>query len=262
VIVALACSVAVPSLAVPWTAWAQAPKPTPAQAPRDPNTLPRMRAPGGQPQLMDRRWDPDFAASFSSARRLALTFQPVFASFRLPFRGRPVEPYRGGGGALELDVHIWQPFWLRFSGAYTAHPMPAEFSTADDGEITQTAMEGTLHAGSVGVGAVYGLDLGRVLPMLEVGLGGLWIRAPGEDQGGQRGGACLDNGICDVGLVCTVDNLCAQESLVQVHAGIDVDIMLGHHWAVGLGLRYFALLTEPSVFPVYLHARARLGVRF
>ncbi|MEZ4453609.1 MAG: hypothetical protein R3B09_29410, partial [Nannocystaceae bacterium] len=63
------------------------------------------------------------------------------------------------------------------------------------------------------------------------------------------------------GLAC-VAGTCQVSMVPEVHAGLSVDIQLGRRWAVGLALRYFALLFKPQVYPVYLLGAFRLTARF
>lgn len=225
-----------------------------------------MRPPGGQPRPEGMRWDPQLSSGpFGERRRMQLTLMPVFAALRLDRIGRPSgarHPIRGGGTGLELDVELLRPLGVRLVGTYTAHPVDDEHTRDDAGDPVQTAAGGLIHVGNVGASATYTLDLGRIVPLLDLGLGVLWLRSPEAVVRGQRGATCQSGGICEAGLVCAADNVCEAAPVLELHGGISVDVLLGTRWAVGVGLRYFALLSEPSVFPVYLQATARAGVRF
>lgn len=232
------------------------------EPPRDPNELPFMDPPYGQLRLDDQqRFASDFRGRFHRRRRVQLTVQPLFASVRTRLIGRAPAPMRGGGAGLDLDVHVWRPFWLRASASYSAHPLKRELSVDDD-EVTETARRGLLHAAQAGVAAVYALDIGRVIPLVELGVGALWFRTPDGVQAGQFGGECMQGGVCDAGLVCASNNTCQQGTLFELHAGIAVDVKVTEHFTLGAGLRYFAFLSDPAVFPVYLQASARLGIWF
>ncbi len=186
----------------------------------------------------------------------------LYSAYRLAFLGRPSAPIRGGGVAVDLDIHLVTPVWLRVSGSYTGHPVQKEYAVAEDDSITLTANAGAIHTADVGGGVVFAMDLGRVIPMLEAGAGVMIVNTPAAAQDGQRGAACLDGGGCDVGLFCGADNVCRQGVVPEVHAGAALEILLKDRWTLGASIRYYALLLAPTVFPIYLQAGIRLGVRF
>ena len=237
----------------------------PRPAPRDPDELPPLRPPGGQPRPDSLRWNPKGTDPFGERRRFQLTAMPIFAAMRLDRVGRPSgarNPIRGGGAGLELDVALVRPLWFRVIGSYTAHPVDDEFTRNDAGESIQTASAGLIQVGNVGASAVYALDLGRFVPLIDLGLGVMWLRSPESVVRGQQGNQCRPSGVCEAGLVCNADNICQATPVFELHGGIALDVLVGERWTVGFALRYFALLSEPSVFPVYLQAALRAGVRF
>ncbi len=254
--VALACAVA------PTDVWARGPATPPR--PVDPEVAtPHMRAPGGQPADDRRRWDGNWADHASSRRRVALSLTPLFASYRMAFLGRPLRPIRGGGIGTDLDVEIVSPVSLRLSASYTGHRVEDEYDNPDDDAPTLIARRGTLHTLDLGGAVVFAMDIGRARPILEAGLGGTIIRPPRSAMDGQRGGVCLAGGGCDVGLVCaTQENMCRQGVVPRVHAGAGIEVRLNDRWGVAAMVRYFALLSAPSVFPVYLQTGIRVSVRF
>lgn len=224
---------------------------------------PYMRAPGGQPQEDRRRWDGKWATDASSRRRVVLGLSGLFASYRLGFLGRPSKPLRGAGIGTDLDIEIYSPVGIRVSASYTAHRLRDEFDDPEDEPPTLSAREGTLHTVDFGGAVVFAMDIGRARPVLEAGLGAALIRTPVAAIDGQRGGACLSGGGCDVGLVCVAaENVCRQGITPRAHAGAAIEIAVGDRWTIAAMIRYFALLSAPSVFPVYLQAGARVGVRF
>jgi hypothetical protein len=236
---------------------------SPARAADPDARTPRMRAGHGQPQPQSQRWDPPTVSGRDRHRRLQLTLLPIYAALRVPLFGRPQMPVRGGGVQLEGDVLLIDPVWLRLSVAHTVHPVADEYGRDADERIAQTAARGNFQATTAGLGLVYGLDLGRVLPLVEVGAGAMWLRGPEAIADGQQGAACRNDGTCDAGLTCNVAaNVCEGGTIPQVHGGVGIDVMLADHWSVGASFRYFALLTAPQAFPIYLTAGARLGVRF
>lgn len=238
---------------------------TPPKRPVDPDAVtPQLAAPGGQPKDDRRRWGNDWSGAGASSRhRVALSLTPMFASYRLAFLGRPSRPIRGGGIGTDLDVELVSPVGIRLSASYTGHRVGNEYDHPDKGPPTLAARAGTLHTVDFGGAVVFAMDIGRVRPVLEAGLGGTIIRMPNAAVDGQRGGACLANGGCDVGLVCATDqNVCRQGVIPRAHAGAAIEVLLGRRWSIAAMIRYFALLTAPTVFPVYLQTGLRLSVRF
>lgn len=254
---ALALALLGPLHAVPVAAEEPAPP-----RPRDPDTAPRMRAPAGQPQTDDRRRDLPLATGASSRRRIALAISPLFASYRLGFIGRPNAPIRGGGVGLDVDVLLVQPVSLRVSASYTGHRVQDVYAREGDAAPMLTARGGTIHSTDFGAAVVFTMDTGRVRPLLEAGIGVTLLRSPTGVQDGQLGGKCLSGGGCDVGLACAGDEICRQGVVPRLHAGAGIEVLLGDRWSLGATIRYYALLLAPTVFPVYLQAGLRLGVRF
>ncbi|MBL4686161.1 MAG: hypothetical protein JKY37_16325 [Nannocystaceae bacterium] len=230
----------------------------------DPNDAPPMRAPHGQPQHDQAIWRAPLTDRSGRRRRVALTLQPAFAAWRLAFIGRPTRPIRGLGVIADLDVQVWRTLWLRVSASHTVHPLEAAYTRDEenDDEIVKTAASGMLQSTGVALGAAYAFDLGRVLPLIEAGVGGFRLSTPTAVQDGQRGGECLSDGTCDAGLRRGASATCQIGVLPELHAGLGVDVLLAQHWSVGAGLRYYALLSAPGVFPIYLTGTARLGVRW
>lgn len=237
--------------------------PAPARgAPRDPNELPFMPAPYGQPRRASRRVLAFDDGIHRSPARFTLHLEPAFASLRAPLLGRPAEPHWGGGSAVGLDVGLLGAFGLRFSGSYTGHPLSARTSREDGQSPRPTAPAGTLHVAQAGIGLLYLLDIGRVRPVLELGLGTLFFVAPEGVQAGQRDQACLADGRCDLGLRCDPDRVCRVEPAFELHGSFAVDVAVHRRVSVGAGLRYFAFVTAPAEYPIYLLATGRLGIRF
>lgn len=244
----------------------------PPEPPRDPNDLAFMRAPNNQPQQQPPRTSPDLRRGYSSVRRFAITAAPLFASFRLPFAGRPdSQPSaagrpagrtHGAGLGLELDVQLIRWMWLRAQGSYSVHPVGEGRVLDKDMKTVVTAADGTIRALGFGVGPVLALDLGRFLTLVEGGVGGLRVAPPGGVQEGQLGQACTDAGACDVGLRCGAGNKCVQGLIPELYFGAAIDLLVRRHLSFGAQFRYYALLTAPGKFPVYLIGGVRVAVRF
>ena len=266
-----------PAAPSPSPAPSQPPGPTaseeiPPEPPRDPNDLAFMRAPNNQPQPLRPRTSPDLRRGYSSVRRFAFTAAPLFASFRLPFLGRPdSQPTaagrpngrtHGAGLGLELDVQLLRWMWLRAQGSYSVHPVGEGRALDKDMKTVITAADGTIRALGFGAGPVVALDLGRFLTLVEGGVGGLRIAPPGGVQTGQLGKACTDEGACDVGLRCSADNQCQQGLIPELYFGAAVDLLVRRHLSFGAQFRYYALLSAPGKFPVYLVGGLRVAIRF
>ncbi|MBC8073360.1 MAG: hypothetical protein IAG13_33885, partial [Deltaproteobacteria bacterium] len=211
----------------------------------------------------DRRKDGPWSTGASSRRRLAFAIAPMFATYRMALIGRTTAPIRGGGIGADFDVLVYQPVSVRVSAAYTAHRLQDAYTREGDDAPKLSAKGGTLHTIDFGGAVVFAMDLGRARPLLEAGIGAMIVRAPDAVQDGQRGGACLEGGGCDVGLSCaSEENICRQSAIPRLHAGAGIEVFLSDRWSIGASIRYYALLTAPTVFPVYLQAALRLGVRF
>ncbi len=236
--------------------------PARADTPRDPNDLPPLPAPDGQPAPDSLRRDVDHTTNASSRRRIWMTAAPVYASFRVPFLGRPNVPVRGGGVAVSLQVPVWRPFGVRLIGSHTVHIAYDEFVRDDDDALVQTAGRGMFQGSHVGLSATYTMDLGRVIPSLDAGVGAMWIRSPDAIQDGQLGAACRPEGVCDTGLFCSAENVCEVGITPFVHGGFTVDVLIRDHFSVGGELRYYAFLSMPTNYPMYLVAALRAGIRF
>ncbi len=230
-----------------------------------------MRAPNNQPQPVKLRTSPDVRRGYSSVRRLAITVAPLFASFRMPFVGRPdTQPVAAGRAAgrthgvglgLELDVQILRWLWLRAQGSYSVHPVGEARALDADMKTVITAGAGNIRAFGFGAGPVLALDLGRFIPLIEGGLGGLRVAPPAGLIKGQLGQAC-DASQCDAGLTCGAGNVCRQSVIAELYFGGAVDVLARKHLSFGAQFRYYALLTAPGKFPVYLVGGVRVSVRF
>lgn len=238
------------------------PSPSACSPSHDPNERPPLPPPNGQPAPDSLRRDVDHTTAASDRQRVMLTLSPVYASFRLPFFGRPSVPVRGGGVAVAAQVAVFRGFGARLTASHTVHAAYDEYARDDDDNLVQTAARGMIQGTHAGLSATYTMDLGRVLTTLDAGAGGMWIRSPDAVQDGQLGGSCRSEGVCDTGLACGADNVCRVATTPQIHGGFSVDVLLGDRFSVGGELRYFALITAPTSYPVYLVAALRAGLRF
>lgn len=238
----------------------------------DPNDAPFMPPPNGQLRTVSAGKPDPMTRGYSNRRRVQLTLLPAYAALRLPFLGRPgsscaggldCSPIRGVGASFELDVRLVRWLWLRAGVAHTVHPVEDNyFEDEEEGTVEQVARGGVINATSFGLSGVYPIDLGRVLPLLDFGAGAMIIDTPDAAITGQMGGACREDGLCDTGLTCTADQVCRPTLIPQAHVGVGIDVLLGQHWSAGIQVRYYAMLSQISVFPTYLVGALRLAARF
>ncbi|WP_181198326.1 hypothetical protein [Enhygromyxa salina] len=234
-----------------------------APTPRDPDDAPFMPAPHNQLGQWSAGRERPLTRGFDDDHWVQLTAAPTYAALHVPFIGRGSTPLRGGGATLELDLRVLRWLFVRVYGGHTLHPVFEETTyDEDEGEVVLLANEGVVHATNTGAALVYALDIGRFVPRVDVGAGLLFVRSPPAAQPGQWGAECRQGGVCDLGLSCNAEEICRPTPFPEVHAGIGLDILLGQRWAVGLSVRYYALLQALSQLPVYLHGSARLSVRF
>jgi hypothetical protein len=234
------------------------------EPPRDPEDAPFMSPPNNQLGQWSAGRERPLTRGFDDDHHLQLTAVPTYAAMRVPFIGRADQPVlRGGGIGLELDVRLLRWLFVRVYASHTVHPV-FEQTTFDeeDSEVVLLANGGLIQATNTGASVVYALDIGRFVPRVDVGAGLLFVRSPAGAQPGQWGEACREGGVCDLGLSCDGEDLCRPSPFPEVHAGVGVDILLGRRWAVGLSLRYYALVQAIADLPVYVHGNVRLSVRF
>ena len=244
---------------------APAPSPDPfaEPAPRDPDDTGFMPAPNNQLGTWSAARTRPLTRGFDDDHWVTLGVVPTYAAIHVPFIGRGDGPYRGGGIAVELDVRLgvrW--LFLRAFASHTVHPVFSTATLDDDGVPVDLARGGALQATNPGASLVYALDLGRFVPRVDVGGGMLFVRSPDAIQAGQWGGECRDGGVCDLGLSCSADLVCRPAAFPEFHAGIGLDVLLGRRWAVGVAVRYYALIAAISELPIYLHGSVRLLARF
>lgn len=208
----------------------------------DPNDAPRMPSPR-------QGWGPQRGAKTVRAdeipnrrRRISLQVVPLYAALKTPLFGRPLETHHGVGAGLELDVKLVRWLFLRAMAATSAHRLREATVETPDGRQALTARAGTFLATTTGMSAVYPLDLGRVLTMIDVGGGLLWTQGPEGVLDGQQGQPCIDGGRCDFGLSCTPSNVCQPTPTGQFNVGFSVDVLMGAHWSLGGQFRYYGLL--------------------
>lgn len=228
--------------------------------PRDPNEEPYLEAPAGQRSQAP---EPRLKRPYSPRKRFQITVLPVYAAFNLDFIGRPRETIRGFGAGLEVDLQLFDFLWIRAQGSHTVHPVEDQFVQEDEGEPSiPVARAGMITGSNAGLSLVYAMDLGRFVPLIDAGLGVLFITTPEAIQDGQMGGACRSDGSCDMGLTCGSDDVCRMGVVLEAHLGLGFDVLIRERLSLGAQVRYHALLRDPAVFPIYLTAALRLALRF
>jgi hypothetical protein len=231
--------------------------------PRDPDDTPFMPAPNNQLGTWSTGRTRPLTRGFDDDHRIMLSAVPTYASIRVAFIGRNPGPLRGGGMAVEADVRVVRWLFVRVFGSHTVHPVFDEQGIkSDTNEVVQLANRGLVQTTNTGASIVYALDIGRFVPRVDVGVGLLWARSPAAVQAGQWGGQCRQGSVCDLGLSCSVENVCRPTAHPELHAGVGFDVLIGQHWAVGVAVRYYALFQAISAFPIYLHGSLRLSARF
>lgn len=231
--------------------------------PRDPDDTPFMDAPHNQLGQWSVGRSRPLTRGFDDDHWVTLSAVPTYAAIHVPLIGRGPGPFRGGGIALELDVRVVRWLFIRVFGSHTIHPVFEETSfDPDENQVSRLANGGLIHATNSGASLVYALDIGRFVPRVDVGAGLLFVRTPAAAQPGQWGAECRQGGVCDLGLACSSQDICRPTPAPEFHAGIGLDVLLGHRWAVGISLRYYALLSAISDLPIYVHGSLRLSARF
>lgn len=221
-----------------------------------------LPTPAGQPRPTEARRLRFDEGIHEHPGRFRLSVELLYAAFRAPFIGRPASALSHGGGVSVMgDVALPWSLGIRVRGAYSAHRLPSVYATVD-GQPVERAAGGRLDNTELSASLLYALDLGRVLPGLELGAGILWIHGPPGVQAGQRDQACLPDRSCEIGLRCHADDRCRGTPTAMVHGGATVDALLHPRVSLGIGFRYFALLSSPGTFPVYLQASFRTSVHF
>jgi hypothetical protein len=231
--------------------------------PRDPDAAPFSRPPNNQLGQWSTDRQAPLTRGFDDDHHAQLSLIPTYAALHVPFIGRGSTPLRGGGMALELDVRLLRWLFIRVRGSHTLHPVFEETSFDEDsGETSLRANAGLVQTTDTAVAIVYALDIGRFVPRVDIGAGLLFVRSPVAAQPGQWGAACREGNVCDLGLRCSSEAVCRAAPSPEVHAGIGLDVLLGRRWALGVAVRYYALLQALSNLPIYLHGSVRLSVRF
>lgn len=239
------------------------------EAPQEPNDREFLPAPRGQLE----RWnalDGKVAPRHDTRRRVQVTLAPAYATLNfetLPW-GRRLHGYGVGG---EIDLRLVRGLWLRTLATYSTHPVRALLQVDEAEESVEVlAPGGQLRTYGAGAAFAYALDIGRVMPVVELGVGGLWMQSPAHATPGALGGQCRevepesDQFPCDTDLRCSAGGQCEQQPKLEVIAGIGVDVAVLHYMSWGLHVRYY-ISTDPASgfqFPTHLSLSLRASLRF
>ncbi len=166
------------------------------------------------------------AAARAEQRELAIGLQPVYGLTYIDQRTPS-----GGGGLLHISYAITDAVGVQVLGGATVHPLAAYMDSM------QTLPAGTLITWQASAGVVYALDVVRIVPFFEVNLGVL--------------GTLIQT---SSGISNTVNFGAA--------VGVGGDYLISRRWAVGVAVRYHAVLSNLSQIPIYLTVGPRVTIRF
>ena len=138
----------------------------------------------------------------------------------------------GGGANVDVGFGITESLTLHASGFVSWHSLPA---------VPMGAPGGTLGAFAAMVGVSYALDVIRLVPAFYVWIGALGLRG-GADFGDSR--------------------VLAPSTAFGVALGVTLDYGINRRVAVGLVVKYHALITDLTRIPVYLFVGPRVVFRF
>lgn len=141
----------------------------------------------------------------------------------------------GGGAALDVGFGISEALSLHASGFASWHPVSS----------TKTSTAGTIGVFGAMVGLTYTIDVIRIVPYFDVGIGVLGLRGDGGFGSGAAANKVADG-----------------STAFGVEIGFGADYLLNRHVAIGLVARYHAFVTDITRVPVYLYVGPRLSFHF
>ena len=159
----------------------------------------------------------------------SLSLTPGFAMMYVDSRSAP-----GGGGGLDVGFGVSESLTLHASGFVSWHSMDPSMSLMKPG--------GTVSAFAAMVGLSYALDVIRLVPAFDVSLGALGVR-PGAGFSGDA-------------------KLLSPSTDFAIALGFTCDWLFTRHLALGVQLRYYAVVTDLSRLPAYFFVGPRLTFRF
>lgn len=159
-------------------------------------------------------------------RELSMGIQPLYGLTYIDDRAPS-----GGGGNAHLSYGLTDAVSVQIQGGLTAHPLSA---LQDDKHMLPA---GTLLTWQASAGISYALDIVRIVPFFEAGLGAL-------------------------GTVTRTAEGVTQSVGAGASLGLGADYLITRRWAVGVAIRYHAFLTDLGHIPIYLTVGPRFIVRF
>ena len=158
-------------------------------------------------------------------RRLRLAVQPLYV-LALTDRRDP----SGGGVGADVAYNLTDGLALRATGMLGWH--------AADGLIAGSA-GGTMSSFGAFAGITYALDVVRIVPSFDLGIGVLGLR--GDDR-------------------FTHGTLVPNTTAFAVELGFGFDWWITHRWSVGAVVRYHAMLSTLERAPGFLYAGPRVSL--
>jgi hypothetical protein len=176
-------------------------------------------------------------AAHAERRRVRLSVAPMYALALVDSR----QP-SGGGVVTDLSFGISDALSVRATGFVSFHAADGLQSTSATGTQT-TGPAGTIAAFGAFAGLHYELDVLRIVPSFDVGVGAL----------GLRGDARYGTGVGATALLPAVNAF-------AVELGFGVDWLITRRWSVGAVVRYYTLLTELERAPGFLYVGPRVSL--
>jgi hypothetical protein len=166
-------------------------------------------------------------AARAEQRELTLGLQPAYGLTYIDERSPS-----GGGGFAHLAYGITDAVGIQLTGGLTAHPLAA--GTSSD---MMPLLPGMLLTWNATAGIVYSLDIVRIVPFFEAGLGVL-------------------------GTITRTDSGITRSIGISASLGLGADYLLTRRLALGVVIRYHAFLSDLGQIPIYLTVGPRFVVRF
>ncbi len=171
-------------------------------------------------------------------RRVRLGIAPIYALAVVDRR----DP-SGGGVDLDLAFGVTDALSVRASGFVTFHAADGRAVPGTAGGPEMIGPPGTIGAFGAFAGLSYELNVLRLVPSFDLGLGVI----------GLRGDARFGTGAGAAALLPALD-------AVAIELGFGCDWLISRRWSVGWVIRYHALLTELERAPSFLYVGPRASV--
>jgi hypothetical protein len=141
----------------------------------------------------------------------------------------------GAGAGMDVGFGITESLTLKATGFVSWHPVAA----------TKMTSAGTLGEFSAMLGLNYSLDVIRLVPSFDVGLGVLGIRGDEQFSTSNKANAVVQ-----------------PSTAFGVELGFALDYALTRRIEVGALVRYHAFLTDITRIPAYLYVGPRVTIRW